>query len=179
MSTPEPENTSPSLHSPIFQNLSLEDHEAVLALFEQEQYPAGETILREGLSVQILWVIVSGRCEVVKVAPEGEERILAVLEQGAVFGEMSFFHSAPHSASVRAMTDVVVLRLSRGRFEELSQRSPPTALRIAANTASVLAERLRKMDDWVYRLLDSPESTARHREEWHEFRSKLYSEWDF
>ncbi|MFQ5731947.1 MAG: cyclic nucleotide-binding domain-containing protein [Planctomycetaceae bacterium] len=169
---------SGNVQCPIFEDMTLEEREHLLALFDHERYSAGETILREGRSIQILWIIVSGRCEVVKNT-NGQERILAVLEQGAVFGEMSFFHPAPHSASVRAMTDVNVMRLSRERYDELLAREPAAAYRVAANTASVQAERLRKMDDWMCDLLDGPDCNARQREEWHEFRAKLYSEWDF
>lgn len=164
---------------PLFQEMTPQQRKTVLALFECEKYPAGETILRQGLSIQILWVITEGRCEVVKTATDGHERVLALLEEGAVFGEMSFFQPAPHSASIRTVTPVEVLRLSRKRFDELAERSPGASFRLAANTAGILAERLRKMDDWVCELLDRPEASARQREEWHEFRSKLYTDWDF
>jgi len=167
------------LHCPVFQDMTSTELEQVSALFERESYPAGEIILREGLSVQFLWVITAGRCEVRKTGLDGQERVLAVLEPGAVFGEMSFFHAAPHSASIHTLTDVEVRRLPRSRFEELLEQGPRAAYKIAVNTATVLAERLRKMDDWVFRLLNSPDVNARQREEWHEFRSKLYSEWDF
>ena len=164
---------------PIFQDLTLEEREQVLALFEHEHYPAGDTILREGLSIQYLWIIVSGRCEVLKGTDGAAERSLAVLEQGAVFGEMSFFNPAPHSASVKATTEVEVMRLSRSRYDQLMERNPTAAYKVAANMASVLAERLRQMDDWTCRLLDDPNVNANKREEWHEFRAKLYTEWDF
>lgn len=162
----------------IFEDMTLDEQERVLALFEHERYPAGETILREGKSIQILWIIVSGTCEVVKTRDD-HERVLATLEPGALFGEMSFFHPAPHSASVRAVTEVEVLRLSRERYNELLTDAPLAAYKIVSNTAAVLAERLRKMDDWVYRLVDGSDSNGVHKEEWHEFRAKLYSEWDF
>ena len=77
------------------------------------------------------------------------------------------------------MTEVDVMRLSRERYDELLTRDPAAAYRVAGNTASVLADRLRKMDSWMCDLLDGPESNARQREEWHEFRAKLYQEWDF
>jgi CRP-like cAMP-binding protein len=95
-----------------------------------------------------------------------------------VFGEMSFFDEAVHSASVRTLSEVEVMRLSRSRFDELTAVCPSAARKIAACTASILADRLRQMDDWVCRLVERPDG-AGHREEWQEFRKKLYSEWDF
>lgn len=174
-----PETKTHSVECPIFADMTLDDRERVLALFEHESFPTGEEILHEGRSVQILWIIVSGRCEVRKSTSEGGKRVLAELEQGAVFGEMSFFHPAPHSASVCAVTDVEVIRLSRERFEELASHYPSAAFKIAANTAAVQAERLRRMDEWIGRLLEGPNGSPRQREEWDEFRTKLYTEWDF
>lgn len=163
---------------PIFQQMSADECQEVLNLVEHETYPAGEIILREGRSVQILWIVVHGRCEVLKTMNDGTEQQLATLDPGAVFGEMSFFHPAPHSASVRTLTEVEVLRLTRQNYNALEQTGSKAAHKIAASTAIVLAERLRQMDQWVCEFVERPES-VNHREEWREFRSKLYSDWQF
>ena len=163
--------------SPIFNKLSIDEHQRVLSLLKHQEYPQGETILREGRSTQILWVIVRGRCEVIKKMKDGAERQLAVLEQGAVFGEMSFFEPAPHSASVRALSDGEVTRLSRDDYDQLQQTDSLAAYKIAANIVKTLAERLRRMDEWAYELIEKPD-VAEHREEWHEFRAKLYADWE-
>ena len=162
----------------LLQELTPAERQSVLELLVEEQYPRGEVILHEGKSVQILWMITSGRCEVVKTMRNGGEQQLAVLESGAVFGEMSFFNPAPHSASVRAMTDVTIMRLAREQFDQLYQSGCSAAFKIAINTARVLAERLRKMDDWVCQLFDRPEE-VRHQKEWRDFRAKLYTDWEF
>lgn len=170
---------SNNLECPIFHDMTPDECRNVLELFETETFPMGETILREGLSIQILWIIVRGRCEVVKSTAGGGDRVLACLEQGSVFGEMSFFRSAPHSASVRAMTDVEVLRLSRQSYDQLQKNCPSAAFKIASNTAVVLAERLRRMDEFTGDMIDGGSGNANQREEWQQFRAKLYTEWEF
>ena len=162
----------------LFQEMTPRERQDVLSLLEQEQYSKGDVILREGKSVQMLWIITRGRCEVVKLMKNGAEQELAELESGAVFGEMSFFNPAPHSASVRAATDVEVMRLSREQFNRLEQEGSSAAHRVALNTAKVLAERLRKMDDWICELVERPDG-VKHREEWREFRQRLYTDWQF
>lgn len=171
--------TTDTLECPIFHQMSSEEYQYVLELFEHKNYQQDKEILSEGLSVQKLWIILHGRCEVVKSQPDGKTRILAVLEKGAVFGEMSFFHPAPHSATVRAITDVEVMRLSRDNFDRLQLLCPSAAFRIAENTTAVLAERLRRMDEWTADRLDGLSANDNQREEWHEFRAKLYTEWEF
>jgi len=42
----------------------------------------------------------------------------------------------------------------------------------------VLADRLRKMDEWTCKLIESTNGSA-HRQEWHDFQAKLYTGWKF
>jgi len=171
-----PKTDPKSQTSPLFENLNLDERQQVLELMEQKVYPQDTEILREGESTQYLWVIVSGQCEVFILRSDKSENRLAVLEPGAVFGEMSFFRQAPHSATVRCMTEVDVIRLSRERFDRLHAVCSSASCKIAANTAGVLANRLRRMDDWVR---DFVEKDNGHKEEWQEFRAKLFSGWQF
>jgi CRP-like cAMP-binding protein len=171
--------TNPSAAScPIFQGFTVDEYEQVLALLEQEAYAKGDVIIDEGKSQQDLWIVVKGSCEVVKMNKSKVERQLATLETGAVFGEMSFFQKAPHSATVRALTAVKVLRLTRERFEQLQTGSPSAANKIAVSVLAVMAQRIRRMDDWICNFVERPEA-ADHREEWHDFRAKLYADWQF
>lgn len=162
----------------IFKDLSPAEQQHVDELLQDEDYPQATTILREGKSTQCLWLIVRGRCQVLKTRKDGNEQQLATLEPGAVFGEMSFFHPAPHSASIRALDEVRVTRLSRESYVRLQETCPSAANRIALNIVSILAERLRRMDEWTREFVEKPEG-ERDREEWREFRSKLYSDWTF
>lgn len=166
--------------SPLFAGMNLDERQQVLMLLEQENYPAGTEILREGESTQHLSIIVSGQCEVFILRHDKSENQLAVLDAGAVFGEMSFFHQAPHSATVRTMTPVHVMRLSRNKFDRLQEVCPSASCKIAANTAGVIANRLRRMDEWVRDFVELEHSHAQERkEEWQEFRAKLFSGWHF
>lgn len=164
-------------HCPIFNGMTLDEREQVLERLEHVSFSEGETILREENSTQNLWIIVRGRCQVVKATKTGA-RELAVLESCAVFGEMSFFNPAPHSASVRALTNGEIMRLSRESYDELEISGSTAAAKIAVNTVKVLAERLQQMDEFTGRLVDQLDVSG-HKKEWWDFRSKLYSEWEF
>ena len=157
-----------------------------LDLAGRHAFDPGETILHEGRETRSLWFILSGTCEVVKTLPGGDastgtergggERALATLEAGALFGEMSFFSPAPHSASVRAVTDCVVLRMGAENWETLETIGLRPAYMIARQTAAVMSDRLRRMDEWVTRALAAnpdPAARAAKTDEWNDFRSKL------
>lgn len=170
-----PKHSSPHILETcsLFESMTAEELDAVFRLMRSESFAAGTDILSEGLSYQGLWVLSSGRCEVVKGAAGGHGSRLAVLEAGAVFGEMSFLETAPHSASVRALTDVDTMRLTRDGFEQLCSHCPPASHKIARSLVLVLSARLRRMDEWTCGLVQKS-GNERHHDEWHDFRAKLY-----
>ena len=164
---------------PLFRGLAASERQELLALLEPRSYRPGETILAEGESIQFIWIVLQGRCRVVKHGSSGDEKELAVIEPGGVFGEMSFFNPAPHSATVQALSSVEVVRLPRGQYDKLLQGGSLAAYKLAFNTMGVLADRLRRMDDWIAERLERNNNAPEHHEEWKEFRSKLYTGWTF
>ena len=161
---------------PIFLEMSPDECQEVLDLARVETCRAGQTILHEGHLTQMLWIILRGRCEVVKTANDGHEQQLGVLERGALFGEMSFFHPAPHPASVRALSRVQLMSVSREKYGQLERSGSKAAYKIAASIARMLADRLRRMDEWTFQFVQLP-GVADHHDEWREFRTKLYTDW--
>jgi CRP/FNR family transcriptional regulator, cyclic AMP receptor protein len=164
---------------PLFSDLTPAELAEVRHRLVSEVYPKDDVILREGKSFQVLWIIVRGECEVFKTIKPAVEQRLTVLDPGSVFGEMSFFQPAPHSASVRALSEVEVMRLSRQEFERLQETSPSAVHKMLVNAVKILAERLRRMDTWTCELVERPDGPSDHRKEWRDFRSKLYTDWHF
>jgi CRP-like cAMP-binding protein len=64
----------------------------------------GEYLFKEGDAPDAMYVIKSGRFEVIKSKGQSEIK-LAELGPGAMVGEMAFFDNKPRSASVRAIKD--------------------------------------------------------------------------
>jgi CRP-like cAMP-binding protein len=163
---------------PIFDGLGKDDTEIVVQSLKPLTFAADQTILNEGDSIQALWIILSGKCVVSRTCSEDNIKTLAVLKPGDVFGEMSFVRSAPHSATIRTEEEVEVCRYDKSDFQVLTKNRPDLAMKIVANIANVLAERLRRMDTWVCDFVDRPEA-EQHKDEWQVFRSAVYTNWSF
>ncbi|WP_437202646.1 cyclic nucleotide-binding domain-containing protein [Planctomicrobium sp. SH664] len=159
--------------SPLLQGFTPDELRAFTERSQMEGFTPGHEILTEGNLYQGIWVLLEGTCEVVKRGPHRDSR-LAVLEPGAVFGEMSFLQASTHSASVRAVDRVETLRLMRGQYDKLVEACPSAAMKIAANLVRILSDRLRRMDEWTCELVEH-ECDHRRHQEWQEFRSKLYT----
>ena len=162
----------------IFKGIAPEEATTICDALQEMSFSAGEEILTEGDDTQALWIILSGECVVSRSCSVNDVRILANLNAGDVFGEMSFVRTAPHSATIKATSDVTVCCYSRAHFRELKAKFPDAVCNITANIAAVLAERLRRMDTWVCEMVDGPKGDD-YRDEWQTFRSAVYTNWNF
>ena len=85
-------------------------------------YETGQLIYREGDLARNFYTILSGRVEVVRKLAGGET-LVATLEAGEYFGEMSLLHGSRHSASVRALTPTDLLIMNGPDFKNLARSS--------------------------------------------------------
>jgi NADH dehydrogenase len=81
-------------------------------------YDAGELIIREGDNADAFYVIERGEALVFQ-DDEGVEREIARLGAGDSFGEMALLQHQRHDVSVRALTAVDVVVLTRTDFDQL------------------------------------------------------------
>lgn len=103
---------------PLFMNFPPEERRELMDQFKSRSFASGETILEEGKKGSGLYLLLHGKVEVTKSV--GEERMtLAELQAGDLFGEISLITNMPVTATITAMEEVFVLRLSKRRFDEL------------------------------------------------------------
>jgi ATP-binding cassette subfamily B protein len=85
----------------------------------------GNVIVREGDKADAFMVLASGKARVVKSGEGGQEVSLNVLKPGDGFGEIGLLDPAAiRSATVRASSEVSVLRLDKGVFDALLRADP-------------------------------------------------------
>jgi putative ABC transport system ATP-binding protein len=82
------------------------------------EYAAGESIFEQGDDAHLVYVIKSGEVDVVRVLADGGEEQLNRIGPDQYFGELGPFLGFPRSASVRAITDVVLTAYSPRIFRE-------------------------------------------------------------
>ncbi len=102
------------------------------------QFEPGETIVKEGELGLGMYVVISGKLEVVKRLPSGKLK-LAELGPSQFFAEMSLIDDKPRSATVITLETTECLLLTRDSFLKLMEKSPQIAVRMAR----ILAARLR------------------------------------
>ncbi len=91
--------------------------------FATQRFPSGALVLEEGQPSDRAYLITDGTCEVFRGTAARTER-LRVVGPGGVVGEVGLLTGSPRIASVRALTDVTALVVTRDAFEhELTRAS--------------------------------------------------------
>jgi CRP/FNR family cyclic AMP-dependent transcriptional regulator len=116
-----------------------EDAELDVALesMTQAEFPAGHVLAQQGRVGREFLVVVEGNARVTI-----DEREIAVLGPGDFFGEMALLDGGPRTATVVAITDVVVDVMTHQEFDRVLNGSPHVARAVLTG----LARRLREAD---------------------------------
>jgi CRP-like cAMP-binding protein/Fe-S-cluster-containing hydrogenase component 2 len=107
---------------PLFSQLSPLERTGLAGLLQPRRCERGDLIIHEGEPGDALYVIESGQ-----VVVERAGQLLAHLDEGDFFGEMSLLAEKPHNADIRAVTPTQVLALPAGEFMRWLREQPSLA----------------------------------------------------
>jgi CRP-like cAMP-binding protein len=110
-------------------------------------YGDGEEIIHQGNVGDSMYVVQSGRVEVVQLSESGEVQHLAFLESGDFFGEMAVFEKERRSATVRAAGEARVLKIDKKTLLRRIREDPL----LAVNLLKTMSHRIRELDAEVSR----------------------------
>lgn len=124
----------------ILSQLADEDIDWLVSVGEKLELPAGESIIREGESIDAMYIVLAGRFSVVVGR---QQQKLADLAAGEMVGEISLIDSRPPTATVTATEPSVVLRVRQAAVNARLRTDQAFAARLYKAIAVFLAQRLR------------------------------------
>ena len=99
-------------------------------------FTQGQAIFLEGDDSQDLYVLLSGQVEIFK----GTRKIRDITEEGAVFGEVSFFLGDTRTASVKAKTRAEVICIPKEKIRRFLEEFPTAGPEIIRHLSEWLSE---------------------------------------
>jgi len=113
-----------------------------------KKFENGNLIFLEESEGKNLFFVVEGSVKVTRLSKDGREVILAMLNAGDFFGEMSLLDGEARSANVIALEETEVLSLNRDDFLVVLHDYPKIAIQLLKEMTS----RLRKSDRQIVSL---------------------------
>lgn len=109
--------------APVFEDLDAHARQLIAAKMKPVKFPAGHQLFQEGQPILDLYLIRKGQLSV-NIMHQGTERVLKSVETGAVVGEMAVASGGRRTATVRAISDCILMKLDGAEYAEIYSKSP-------------------------------------------------------
>jgi CRP/FNR family cyclic AMP-dependent transcriptional regulator len=140
----------------MFSVLSEEETRRLAAALLERAYPAGAPIVHaEDPSGGPFFIVAEGEVAVVLENPDGKETVLATLQPGDFFGEMSLIDEAPRAATARAVRAARLMMLRREDFKRVMAECPRICLALLVEMNRRLRQSNRRIAGLSYRSMRS------------------------
>ena len=120
-------------------------HPDVLREFEDEvewvHLRSGETLFEQGADGDSAFIVISGRLRIL-VRNRESDKVVNEIGRGEIVGEMALLDGSPRSATVHAVRDSHLARLSARAFARLTEKHPLAIKRIASDIVARLRAQL-------------------------------------
>ncbi|MCP4106812.1 MAG: cyclic nucleotide-binding domain-containing protein [Desulfobacteraceae bacterium] len=120
----------------IFKNLTETEIKDIVSFLKLEKFDEDDIILRKGEPGRNLFIIVSGRVEVVS----DDGMTIAFMGKGEVFGEMSLLSGDPVGATVKSVESSTLLYIGSKDFKRILNEIPSLQLNFTRLLARRMAE---------------------------------------
>ena len=127
----------------LFSLMKNRDLRRIAKLAHHHSFKKGELIIREGERDGRLFVIISGKVEIIKGLGSQNEKPLGILRPINYFGEMALLDDFIRTASIVAMEDTEILSLDQWNIREEIRKYPSIAIELL----QTLSRRIRAAEE--------------------------------
>lgn len=130
----------------LFSNLSEQAIQEISLKFEVMHVNSGEIILKQGEYGDDLFIVVSGRLRTISHKLDTKEDfILNEISHGELIGELAILTQEPRAATVIAIRDSILLKLSKQSFDVFIKQNPMQMMSIVRSTIKRLLDTKKKI----------------------------------
>jgi CRP-like cAMP-binding protein len=135
----------------IFQDLAPGEVDRLDQQVTMSTCQAGRVFYTPADTSESLFLLKKGRVQLYRISPEGKKLIIAVLESGAIFGEMSLVGQGMQNTFAEAIEACTLCVMSRSDVVRMFQENPQVAMRFLEALAARLEATERKLEDLAFK----------------------------
>ena len=131
---------------PMFANMPAQKLKLLAFASDRVTFPAGEVLFRQGDDGDAAYIVIEGSADILVSSGDTDVKV-AELGENAFVGEMAIVSDMPRTATVRASTDLVTLRIRKDHMMEMVRESQDLALAVLREISARLAKTTRDLTD--------------------------------
>jgi len=136
----------------VFRDLPRSEVERLAETTRMITCPRGKVVYRAGESNEALFLLKTGRVQIVRESADGKRLISAVLGPHTFFGEMALVGQRfPQASTAEAVEDALICVLSRKDLERLVLQHPKVGLRFLEQVSARLLETEAVVEDFAFK----------------------------
>jgi CRP/FNR family transcriptional regulator, cyclic AMP receptor protein len=136
----------------VFRDLSRSEVERLAETTRMITCPRGKVVYRAGESNEALFLLKTGRVQIVRESTDGKRLISTVLGPHTFFGEMALVGQRfPQDSTAEAVEEALICVLSRKDLERLIMQHPKVGLRFLEQLSARLLETEAVVEDFAFK----------------------------
>ena len=126
---------------PLFADLERDAFVELIEAVDYRELKEGDVMCKQGQPSDRIFVLVAGKAEVTRLV-DGEEKTLAFLGGGSIFGEITMLTGAPPTSTITAVSDCDVLEIEREDLNQIARAFPSVPATLATFAQQRMAKNL-------------------------------------
>lgn len=126
----------------LFSSLSDNEINILTEKFEIKEFQKGEILFKENTERRQIFIIYSGKVELIKATAFGEEKCLVVFQSGDFMGEGALLDNSPHSTTARALETTVTLSLDTIKSKAFLEENSLISLKTLKYLSKMIMRRM-------------------------------------
>lgn len=137
--------------SHIFSGLLRDEVDRIALNSQLRSYTKGAMVFRVGEPCDAFHITVSGQVKLYVVSPAGQEKVIEIVSEGQSFAEALVFLDKPYILSAQALTDTVLVNVSKRGIVGEIKKDPHFALHMLAGISRRLHGLIQDVEGYALR----------------------------
>lgn len=136
---------------PLFQALQPEQRTFLAQHTKEHRIARGETLFRRGDSANGFYVVIFGQMKLVIDSPQGDEKVIEIINQRQSFGEAVMFLNRPYPVTAVSLNDTLLLYVPKSAVDESIAKDPTFAKAMLAGLSARVHALVKDVESYSLR----------------------------
>jgi len=136
---------------PLFRELAPEEIDRISVGTRELRVKRGDILFQKGDPTRGFYVVVYGQVKLLFITPNGDEKVIEIMGPGQSFGEALMFMEKPYVVTAHALSDSMLLHVSKEVVFEGIDRDPKFARRMIAGLSRRLHHLISDVESYSLR----------------------------